>query len=490
LSWTIDFVDYSEARSGTALHTITEFDLSLDANAITSVDYFKKESRRCSVSFFDDSWISEYITPFINGQGNILDTHSYYWKYVLRIKHNGNVEYIGYLKRNNVKYNKADKTYSIRLTDTFGIYVDLAHGETTSGAEGQVTYTFDGLLFQSIYNIIGNGQGGFKLDTQYIANYDLVSGLEVSELELYNKNNDNQLIPYVANIDNWEWFVDDIVTLTSTVWEGVVKQHAVIYLSNGKPRIVLMKYFQQIYNGGYRLFERIYVKTFTINQDVWIEDSELVVQENFSEFTNIANNVSYANELNLYDDYYTDLGYPASDAFYLGVGNDFYELTEHANELNYSGNINFEEVVVDGSQKRQYLNDLKMCLLMNNLTLYIHNDGVIEVINKTLESGDAITISNNDIISMQETGIIKQTPDYMSYNSGMIEINQRMTSDAEANYYDELFESLTKEINIQIENNYDLSLNNIVTVYGNNYKINSIHLDNDRFIYTIKAWGV
>ena len=492
MSWTIDLVDYSEARTGTAAYTISEFEMNLDPNSITGVDYFKQESRLCNITFFQNSSIDLLLTPFLEGTGNILYTHSFYWKYVCRIKYNNSIQYIGYLRRDGVNIDNNNGKYSFRLSDISGVLFNLAKEFNWLALTTPTQiYGVRGLLYANINYLMGDSSGvAIHFDSYTVDNYDLTSGLQVDDIELYNKNSDEQLLAEVGNIDLFNWFVDDVVVITSTVTIGTVAQHAVIYVEDDTTKVVLMKYTQALYAGGYSLFEKIYVKTFNINNDIWIVEQDLSVQTTNQTFISVAGAVGYANALNLYEPYYSDLGYPVVDVFDLTVGNDNYHLAEDANELNYDGITNFYEVVMNTSKDRTVESDIKMLLLMNNLSLYIHNDGIIEIINKTTEIGGSTTISDADIISLSQSGIIKATPDYNSVNSNMIEVNQNVVSNAEKDYYEDLFDSLVKEISIQIENKYDLSLNQVIVVYGSNYKISSIHLDNYRFVYTIKAWGV
>jgi len=492
LSWAIEFVDFSEAREGSALNTISEFELNLNPNSVTSVDYFKQESRLCTIKFFKDSWIDSELGLFINGTGNILDVYSYWWKYVCRIKFNGATEYIGYLRRDGITVDNNKDMYMLKLYDISGVLFNLAKEFIWEILPvSNRVFRVDELLESNLNGLMGDSSGtNLIFDSYLINNYDITAGLQIDNIELYNKTGDLQLLAQVEDIDDWDWFVDDVIIITENIQSGVVAQHAVLYVEGGFTKVVLMKYKQELYQGGFSLLETIYVKTFTITNDVWLLDQVLAIQNTNQTFISVAGAVAYANALNLYNPYYVDLGYPVVNVFSLTVGNDNYDLIETANILNYSGFLNFFTVTMDTTKERTYESDIKMLLLMNNLALSIHNDGIIEIINKTITIGRSTVIDPADIISFKQSGIIKQVPDYGSINNGLIQKKQEITSNAERDFYEDLFESLTKEINVKIENNYDLILNQIIIISDDNYKVKSIHLDNDRFVYTIKAWGI
>jgi hypothetical protein len=493
LSWTIDFVDYSEARNGTAQHTISEFELNLNPNSITSVDYFKNESRLCNIKFYQDDWTNSHLGSFMGGTGNILYTYSFFWKYVLRIKYNGAIQYIGYLRRDGISLDNNEDTYSFRLCDIIGVLYNVAKDkkhetltvpQQVHGSKGLLSYNLNGLM--------GDSSGAsLVFDSYLIDNYDLVSGLEVDNIELYNKNNDEQLSYIIGNTTDWDWFVEDVVTVSGLTDTVVVAQHGIIHINDDIVEIIMMKYTQEIYYelATWKVKERIYIKTFDVNNDVLLTNQNLQFEGVTGTYNSLEDAVTRANELWLYHQYYSP-NHPVIDNFELTFGNDTYSLTTNANELNYTGTMNFYTVIMDTTKERSYESDIRMLLLMNNVTLSIHNDGIIEIINKTKSVGETVTINSSDVLSLSQSGITKQTPDYSSANSGMIQENQDVVSNAEEDHYEDLFQSLVKEITVKIENNYNLSLNQVISMYGYEYKINSIHLDNDRFIYTIKAWGV
>ncbi len=125
-------------------------------------------------------------------------------------------------------------------------------------------------------------------------------------------------------------------------------------------------------------------------------------------------------------------------------------------------------------------------LLLNNLYLYA-NGNTLVIGNKTSFGGVADeTITNHDIIDYKEGHIVFRNIDFESTMS--IFDNGNNLARFLNHYYTTLMTVLNTKIITRIENNYTLGLLDVIELYGYNFTIVKIHLDNDDFIYSIEGW--
>ena len=522
MGWTIEFVLYDEAKTDyvsiTSDKHSTEamFDsMDFDPRSITSVDYYKQEPRFGKISLFADTWLTTNLGVFLNGIGNVI-TDTSYWNYVVRVLYNGNTEYVGYVRRDFVSYNKTTDEYTFRTYDSFGIIVDLMKEYSVNDMYDYFNGTEVDILLLTALNLTKRFlySGTPVLDIGINESYNLISGVQGNNVPIYTHTEDTQLSNIIdtlsfINFDDWIW-LDTITTLDTgaTGWQTVLNKNVCrIYRLTpaGITSVVLMKYYQRVkLNGNDSQFEdHLITRYFDIESDVKLINRG--ISHHSVEFTGLEeqtillanggfiSNNPYRNSYVIYYDPWdgsqssikAGLELATSNNLTLSIGDDFYEIDSiDGNKLYFTGLLNIENVDVAWGDTSMY--SLVECLLfLNNLCLLTENNGDITIYNKQDNNGSNI-ISDADVLSFVNGGIIKKPPNY----SGILSVIEDTESIALAlrNIYSVLFSTLTTEINAEISNNYTLNVFDNITIYGDNYKISSIKLDNEKFIYTIKAW--
>ena len=534
MSWSLEFVLYTEAKTDYGLctnpHTIiNHYEMEIDPRTITGIDYFKQEPRIASISLLLDTWLSENLVLFLNGMGNIIEGTPY-WSYVVRIKYNGNIEYLGYVKRDLVSYDSEFGECKIGMYDSYGILNDLMKGLSYNEFfGGQISGNVTGLLANTISSAINfQFDGRPALDITINQNYNLVSGVIANNVALYEHSRDPELESavnsnsYVGSFDDWLWYETGSAINVNlyNVWQTAIPKNVCsIYEYDGKLSVVFMKYYQRVLllpDGLDCIFtDALFVRHFDIEQNIIITNKGFFYTT--YSYVGLYNQVLYkidpnfgypTSPRNSYYTYYYNVQYEGTPSQYVypslikagletqtvhnfnyTIGDDNYAIDNiDGNTFYYSGVANVSHVVINREREKTFKDMIDFLLLLNNLCLVSEKNGDIAIYNKNDSTINTITISDNDVVSNRPHGIIKSVPDYANITS-VIENSESIAVFMKA-VYKILFESLTTENDIEIENSYTLTIFDKAVVYGVTYKIASIHLDNERFIYTIKAWRI
>ena len=183
-NWNLSFVGVGDLNS-TPSHSISSSEAVLSVNEdpqkISSVDYFKIESRNAKIEFQNDSWLDANLKNGISGS-NVI-SGSDYWNYGVRLRRereDGTEDsFTGYVNRKSVNYSKKDDVFYIIARDAIAILSDFGKDKTiiTSGS-----YNTENLLSSSI-DLIFNRAEGLNVNLNY--DYDFVSGIGVEDYQIY-----------------------------------------------------------------------------------------------------------------------------------------------------------------------------------------------------------------------------------------------------------------------------------------------------------------
>ena len=503
MSYSIEFIKYQEVKSGTALHTITEFELKIDPKSIAGVDYHKQESRLCRVSAFADSWLDSYLRPFINTISGRIGNYPF-WEIAIRLKYNGAVEYTGYLRNDAVDYNKKTNIYTMTFSDTLSILNHIGDVNNIDTNTEMTALTFQ--LKPALINILDRiiSETGITLNVAVTDDYNLGLDSAVSNVTLYDKNNDDQLIELLDEdpIEDFIW----VTPLTETFTEAMLSdytwhvRHNYIYLEEyfGAVKCIWSRYRQkglgyENYGGNVvaKVQEELLIKEMVIDNDILIVSQNLIFKDDISHAAT-ATMLNYLNddEDNMFKYEYIDQGYLQGDVYEYTIGNDAYTVSTNGNFMYYNGILDMTSIRWDYGIFT--LNSiLKLLLTISNLTLVVEDNGDLTIRNKGSNTGGRVlTIADADVVDFVQSGILRSDLNLGSIVRVASKILQPPLAEVLNQYYNNLYTGLLNSTNLTIVNNYNLSVYDVITVYGETYKIISVHLDTDRFIYTIRAWRV
>lgn len=503
MSWSIEFVLYGEAKDGVSQNTITnELILKFDKHAITGVDYYKQEPRYCKIELFSSDWINNNLSTFLNGDGNSLnsDIYSGYWNHCARVKYNGTTKYIGYLKRENIQYDKKTDTYNLTFVDLWFVFDYWSSIKDKTGL-GQ-TITFQNHLSNLFFSFKhspwsqGGGSDPFEGYVSYDFNYE--GGVPVEGLNIYDHDLDEQLINVDKHvgltIDNWEWQPDNPYALP-ILGGGWVTSHATSWAgvnSDGKTTFTMMRYDQIFFPYGNLDYveQEIWIKKITLEYNDIVLSSTLYHNTDTRSFESFDDAEKFVASKYLYDKDYIKEGYSLIPQLTITNGDDYYYFAMTSNEIRYTGIMNFYRLKLkqETIKMQDYVN---LLMYLNNLTIVSNDVGDMTVINKLpISSASSNNILDDDIIEFKSIGILGKTPNFMSLTSIIDSVNNDEIGKALGTYYANLSNLIKQNVDIEILNNYDLNMLDVITVYGHDYSIYAILLDEDRFSYIIKMWSV
>ena len=507
MSWSIEFISHSGSTGDTIFHTISDniLDIKLDPEKITGIDYHSQESRNAKISILNDG--SDFFQNKIINEISIcqLGFNRIFWNYAVRLKLNDEIKFTGWVKVASIKYNK--KTDIIELTASDILSVMMTSGEYSKNySEG--TYNFSPLLSSLIWNSFDPYFDEFGFDEYgliVVSNYNFQTGIPQPGMEI-------NITDELSDITNWDQFFADGnpsfwrigLGLASdnygdpSVWNPntykTVKHLRL--LEDGTPELILCQYrkrrgsYRPSYNIVYCFREGIRILTCKFDDNFLPYDFQTashtrdeVTSESGSYIDDLFEASAYWNE------YFVNAGYPTTNNHSLDVNDDntiyFGEYEENPITINYDGIVGFTEITIKEGEY-SYNELIKMLLMINNLALKVDNFGNIEIINKDYSLSN-ITIADTEVLEFTQSRVLRKSPDYSSVLSPLTE-NVETIATALQNYYDDFIPDF--EYSVEILNNYNLKLNDEITIYEKQMIIVEIDKDLDDFSYKIKAWSV
>ena len=500
MSWSIEFIIWNILDN--VRHSISDniFDIKLDPEKITGIDYHSQESRNAKISILSDDWTHYHLTdsPY---SGNVYRD---FWEYAIKIKRNDEIVFIGWVNLSQIKYNKKSDIITFTACDILGM---IGKYFQKVNFNNEYTFPFEAYL----ENMVKTSLYGIAEPFPHInvtSNYNFQTEIPQSGMEI-------NITDELSDITNWDQFFADVnpsfwrigLGLASdnygdpSVWNPntykTVKHLRL--LEDGTPELILCQYrkrrgsYRPSYNIVYCFREGIRILTCKFDDNFLPYDFQTashtrdeVTSESGSYIDDLFEAEAYWNE------YFVNAGYPTTNNHSLAVNDDntiyFGEYEENPITINYDGIVGFTEITIKEGEY-SYNELIKMLLMINNLALKVDNFGNIEIINKdySLFNPTNITIADTDVLEFTQSRVLRKSPDYSSVLSPLTE-NVETIATALQNYYDDFIPDF--EYSVEILNNYNLKLNDEITIYEKQMIIVEIDKDLDDFSYKIKAWSV
>ena len=480
-------IQFLNTYDDSLVYQVKELDYEIDAQSITSVDYFKIESRTASIKLFENTWLmthlvtdfdvslDKYIIGSYTSATENEDTNlSNFSLYKVRIVRDNIILYTGYFQRTDRTYNKKKKLITINLTDIYGRIIDKMDRRVFTYTDFELSYYTK--LQDCIKTTIPKFADGFISDVNISAN---LAGPEIG-LPI---DTDILIDGYDNDWPMWEWDAGGHYVLQ-------IGQKGGYYLDNdGIVNLVMWKQwtyysgqFGQYINEVFRVFhvqfpfastQAIVVLDTVYTERLQVSSGETPnLDETYDIYPEVADSISISSE-NAEDD--PNVYSVRTET----VGDDFLMYVHFAGR---SVTRNIE--IIEGENNSTVL---KTLLFLNNLTLYSDNLGNIFVKPKT-ESVGSIIIRDNDILDYEVEGVLYKNPDYSGILS-IIDSNSLVNLEEEVElYYGDIMNNISDEISLDVMNNYNISIFNKIVVYGEDYLVSEIALDKNGQTYKIKAW--
>ena len=487
-------------------HKITDevISIKMDSAKITGIDYHKQESRNAKIEFLNDD--SSFVQLNFINQVTPISENSPFFYYFVRILEDGNIIFTGWVKRTSIKYDK--KSDKIKLTASNVISVLVETGKEKITYNEDTIIDIDNLLYLILNQTIGNtGTPSFNID--FNLNYTKETGITQTGMTIPIQDTDfgTDWANFYDNSGNWwdspiEWDTAYHTNTYGSQHYGLINSHNILALridsADDKPQLIMMKYYKTKYKQrfsfeddfNYYIKENLLLKKCKFDSLFSPYDffSHSFGNETFCPTEAIQTNI-YENE-QLYQDY-LGMDLPSEKSISV-TGFDEHESTIYLESLiedpitvNYTGYMAFDLITIkQGTYSK--IDILKMILTMNNLTIKNNKTGSIEIINKNYSIGNT-SIAESDIIDFSQSAVQSSEIDYSSLLTPLSD-NTEVIASALSSYYSEAIPDY--EYELEILNNYDLNLNDKITVLNKTMYIVDIGLDRDKFSYKIKAWSV
>ena len=460
---TIEFVHYSETKLGTSYYTVPAIiSIKLDPQSISGIDYYSVESRKAKISFrktgsFIDSY---FIDNFV------LITDIKYNIFAIRIKNNDVIDYIGYIKPSDFKYDEKTKICEISATNIVGVLNKLSNKDKDYD---NGTYNVNTLLETEITEILD------IFDIDYSDTSDNVSfNVTDSEMVFDNQGEFEEVEGYtvMGNVqDGWKARIRDVR-----------------YIS-GYFRVILCDWNQEYNSISGIYMEQIKYVFLTFKEN-------LIYVSNHYDSRMIATGTPFT----LWNDWAvggygtTENNQSASNGG-SGGGGDVVSFGTGINgtRFYYTGTINIESIEIDPEdEEATYITQnrksmITMLLILLNAGMRIEKDGDIVIEDKDLiDEANAIEI-NSYIIENKKGYILHSNKDFDSMFSFIK--NLKNIGIAVKTFYDALFETFNRENHLEIRPDIALILGNTIKLNNLYKRIISIDEPYNQHKYIVKAWG-
>lgn len=515
MSWSLEFINWDESNGGTAIHTISTdiYKIKLDPEKITGQDYYKQESRICKVTLLNDN--SDFIKGNMIDDMKVLDYEyghdSSFWEYAVRLKKDGDLVFTGWVKISSFDYNKKTDIMQFTISDILSVIVaNTKHQIGVDSETKQFTSFLENGLSKSIGHSKGYGFGNLSerdgFDDYGLTitnNYTFDSGIEGENLEIVISDDD-------FDVTNWSTFNDPVLNdfwynsffyIDPTIY-GVIsgeeeEEKTVLNISSnedGIAQLTLMKYNKRKFTGTQYGSAHYYFQQKLSLLKCYFDDNfipysfsnEVHFNDTFSSSEEAIVNAQYSEE-SYYNNNYVDKDYPLINSLSYDIDDDnrIYFIGTDPITIYYDGTMIFTEVTITGGYYN-YMSLIKMLLMINNLVLKVSKEGNLEIINKDDYNGETV-IDDDYVFEFKTNAVLHQEPDYSSILSPLTSSVESIETSLRDYYKDTIPQY---EYYVEIENKYDLSLNDKIVVYDKNMQIVEIEKDLDDFYYTIKAWSV
>ena len=475
-------------------HKITDELISakLEPQKVTGVDYYQQESRNTKITFMND--FSNFIQTNIINEIKEINDSSIFFYYLVRILEDGNIIFTGWIKRDSIKYDRKQEKISLTASDVISVIKET--GQNKYILDEDLTRT-PGQWFQTVLYELLNSYPSFNIP--YDQNFTPETGFWIDGLNI-NINNTphfpNDWANYWDAGNNSFWGLPSGWGFQGTEDQSNWNPYNVVNLSicvtSGVPRLTLMRYYKNKYtnDGDYWIRERLAMRSCKFTENgVPYSFTSYIIDNETQDGSEAQQTIDYNSEL-AYNDYLDD-NFPSENSYSV-TGFDefdsqiyFFQHDDDPLIIKFDGYVVFSEITVKAGE-HTFLSLLKMLLLMNNLTLKSSVTGSVEVINKTYNFGET-TIDDDDVLDFSQSAVLRKTPNYESDLTPLLD-NIETISEALIEYYNVYIPKY--EYQIEIVNNYTLTLNQKIIVLEKEMYIVSIEKDKDGFSYKLKGWSI
>lgn len=490
MSLTFEFVNYDEAKSGAALHTIQHIEYNRDPDSIRGVDYYHQEAQKISVICYIDSWLQENLLCGIKSNNDNVIGNTVFWDKVIRVKRDNVIDFIAYIKKDGVHRSGMDNQLEITGMNSIGLLFSISNDYDKEYLVETEFETRD-LLWNLLQRLLSEEpEITLPLDISITENYDLISGW------YWNDTIDEGTFS--------EWTIPNGIFPFYVTMNPKRSFQCIYFDTEGILNVVKMKFWQGTIPIS-DVFEYITVRHFKIRNSIIIYDDHKISHHQHWTFMVPSEQEDYWEQVAadaLYHEYYLNLGYPASNITSLETDAGDYNID--GDDLIFTGLANFENVIFKRENDDSnyvtinFKSMLRKFILLNNLCLQSEKNGDIVIINKDGYDDEFGTITVNDIdIQADDSNSILLDPPNFENEFNIFE-NSEIIGKGLTAYMKLLTDDMDDELDLEIiESSRILSIalrQKIITknpqgIYKN-YQVAEVDPIPDEKLFKVKLWNI
>jgi len=464
------------------VHTSLEddvFDVKLDGQKITGVDFFQIEGRSSNITVDADSTKWYLYNLYTNPQkmegsedkNIIINSPNEYLKYKVQVIYNETILFTGWIKYSSIKYNKKDDELEFVIYDSSSMFV----------------YALK-LIDNSGDTIVGGNGVPFTVYMDFLL-ANVISG--------YLNLNVNKLI-YPYNYETGYVYENEKVENTdySELGDGITSWLSLYdfgdYISFNNARYTYEISTEKNDNTGYHRYIISYrneVTTKTIN-GINITNSEIIYSDNDI----VSSSYIYTNNF---------LARLAAEAIALDfinitklykvnkkeltTANGIYSVFDY---LRFSGSVILEKFYLNKDISTSSSEFIKQLLLIFNACIISRPNGDLQLASKFAFDTNLgeITIDEDDLFSYNAEYILRSVPDYSQLNETFNYSNDFFISLQK--YYRNKFNEIQENLSVELDlDGTEYNIFQKLIIFGREWQINSIKKDYKNETIKIDCWG-
>lgn len=412
MSYIYEFVNYYQAKSGAALHTISEIESDLDPEKISGYEFYTIEPQKLEITCYLDSWLTANLLIGIKALNNNTIGNTRFWNKCIRIKKDGEIIYIGYIRADGYDPDLVANEITITAMNSVGFLIEtFENDKITYNVEEE--YPFEAELRRLLLgNQVLSTEAYQPPEFSIHENYNMISGWywnsEIDEGSFSEWDYDHQLFPTGYPAYSPVLYLKKSIQAIYEDEEGIVN-------------VVFCKFWQGTIMPT-RVAEYIKIRHFKIkNSIILYEDNTFTHHKNWY-FVAGVEIEEYQNQVEadeLYWTHYLGNGYPhlqnlgpyeTQAGIYQIIGDD----------LKFTGVVNFDHFIFkrqrddEDTVELKRIDILRKLLLLNNLTMKPIPDSDIHIVNRTNVDEDlpVLYIPDQYIQEDNPIPILKDPPDF------------------------------------------------------------------------------
>ena len=410
---------------------------------VSGIDFFTNESITCDITFYENPDVLDLLAADTIEGTQFL---KYYFSF---IKNGEDRKY--YIDRNNITWNKKDKEIDVTAEDLSGIVFDLIDTDQWFNDENKDPVA-------KTISLINDILDDSVIDGQLCIVNDNSVGMDLVDYTIYNPQADvdfsgqHYLLGYYRKDDDflrWKWI-------------GL----------NGSSELVFILYYRDVdtYDGTHDDI----ILHYKVIDGIHLDPIRIDIHENADGTPEIPDDID-------------GIDIEGYQTHYEAGGNEWdIEAGGYKVDLIFNGDTKITSISFEEKGTYNIKDTIKNYSLLNNIAIISDRNVNLNIETRFNESASVTEIDDNDVTEYQVKNIHWGDTDWEQEFSEFS--NNKKWASVTTALYRYMREITTEKVDMKIMNNYNLNILDRINVFGNDFLIIAINIDNDNQMYTVEAW--